>query len=426
MEKLRQQVVGLVEHWRPRLGLQDRTSQCFVVGRKFDEAIKELLRPLVDESPDKRPVIQEVYLEARLLDTLAPLLAQLFDSKSQALPIGDIEQVLTLISGLLHRPAIVDSAPDEDEDGVIPASKKKTTAKRVDTYVADKVQSLQRAGKTAFGTSAMMQLLLKLCVQCLESAGGNALRESQLRSFTMVLTILRRLYLIPDVPDGLEHTNGHVWKAMKKSLLVDFLAACLNDDTGNALLQSRQRDIFLVFSAALSTIPLHATLHEHREDEMNLLRQHVVDGERLRSPGRHGGFRGTIAVQLATGQELVVQSTAHLLHGATSAVSDAGKQTLQGQQRWWEFLPSCYKPSMPVKPDVIKGALWWQSQLVALAQADVVATLVRVFLGVSERTADSLSVTTYGVDTLHYEAFLMFANILHNLQYLVSTLRAHV
>jgi hypothetical protein len=117
-------------------------------------------------------------------------------------------------------------------------------------------------------------------------------------------------------------------KSMQKSNFLEFLIAATNDQE-NALICGRKRELLHLWAAIFSGIdadqPVSSLLGE--ADRV------------VKKPIRHGRFSGAVIVQLATGQEVVLQSTSQLLETDTSEHLDKDKKMGRKPPRL-EYLPN--------------------------------------------------------------------------------------
>lgn len=142
----------------------------------------------------------------------------------------------------------------------------------------------------------------------------------------------RALFTLPDLPYYLRESddrmarNSHLLKALQKCKMTDFLIAATNDQE-NTLILGRKREILLLWAAIFSSID--------PEQSASLL----ISGEKVvKKPIRHGRFSGAVVVQLATGQEVLLQNTSQILNNDSVDHLNVQKKTTRKQPRL-EYLP---------------------------------------------------------------------------------------
>jgi hypothetical protein len=391
----------------------------FLVGRHYPRALEELLSPLILEDVGHRLLIQAVYLEHRLVQRqLVPLWCSLRVPQEDRWT--DLEKLLSLLSGLLHKAqsqlggGVVVVAGGAEESNS--SRTKKDPNKRSD-LLASQVETLQRQCKQAFASPTAMKVILHTMLHCIwPDADDQRERaddvEVRLRCFTLTLVILWRLLSISDpvVPIAGEARNAQLWKTMKRARLLDLLLALLNDDTQNVMVQSRQRELLLIFSAAFAHLPIYPG------GRSLLSGLHADICHPMKRP-RHLASSGTMTVTLATGQEVIVRSVAQLMD-PLGPLTDAGKRPVHVSP-FWEFTPPNLRTTPPSRSDLAIEADYWHRQALHMANAGSLTLFVRAYLAVSDKPSSQDQLYHHHEDLLHYEVFLMFAHFLHSLQRLV-------
>jgi hypothetical protein len=271
-----------------KIGLKDPETKEFIVGRYASNALDALLQMFVNNPIEGfRVQITYLLLRERLVeDQLVPFLA------TAILPqdVQDIEKILSLIKGVM-----------------LPLELNKPFAREI--------YRLQRNLKGSFSSSKIMEKLLTIIVEvCLSNNERHSLLvdgNHRARIFTLILIILRNLFLLVDTPYYLKGRsesrnsarNIHLLKAMQKSKFIDFLIAITNEKD-HPLIRGRKREIIGLWNA----IFLHVN-------------PSISDGEfvyfeegAIKRPIRHGRFSGSVVVQLATGQEMMLQHTSQILN----------------------------------------------------------------------------------------------------------------
>ena len=270
-----------------KIGLRDPETKEFIIGRNASEALDTLLQMYVNNPREGfRAQITYLLLKGKLIkDQLVPLLVAV----SLPQDVQDVEKILSLIKGIL-----------------VPLEFDKPFAKEIYRF--------QRELKSSFSSTIVMSRFLKIIIEvCLSNNRNHSLLvddNHKARIFTMILIILRYLFLLIDTPYYLRGRGGdgarnmHLLKAMQKSNFLEFLIAIANENE-QVLIKGRKREIIGLWSAILLTINPILNSDEFTYNE---------EGKVIKRPIRHGRFSGSVMVQLATGQEMVLQHTSQILN----------------------------------------------------------------------------------------------------------------
>jgi hypothetical protein len=115
---------------------------------------------------------------------------------------------------------------------------------------------------------------------------------------------------------------------MQKSNFMDFLVAITNENE-HSLVRGRKREIIGLWNAIFLTVnPLMSTCEFIYNEEGNVIKR----------PIRHGRFSGSVVVQLATGQEMMLQHTSQILNSDGLSHLDEKKRGSRTQPML-EYLP---------------------------------------------------------------------------------------